>query len=151
VTTFLLSLIGLGLSIYLTVAHFDTKVTLSCPDTGVVNCQLVTTSAQSYFLGIPVSVLGMCQYVVMTALNSPFAWRLPYRWLAMARFAIAAVGVGFVCWLLVAEFIIIDHICLYCTAVHIVTIALLLVLTRVTPKQLGWANSGEETPAVPLH
>jgi uncharacterized membrane protein len=51
---------------------------------------------------------------------------------------------GFVLWLIAAEFIIIDNICLYCTGVHIVTFALLIVLTRVSPVQLGWTKSRAE-------
>jgi uncharacterized membrane protein len=50
----------------------------------------------------------------------------------------------FVLWLVTAEFVIIDNICLYCTGVHIVTFALLIVLTRVSPAQLGWVRSGTE-------
>jgi uncharacterized membrane protein len=47
----------------------------------------------------------------------------------------------FVLWLIYAEFILINHICEYCTGVHIVTFALLIVLTRVSPVQLGWTTS----------
>jgi uncharacterized membrane protein len=49
-----------------------------------------------------------------------------------------------VLWLLYAELIIIDNLCLYCTGVHIVTFALLIVLTRVSPAQLGWVSSRTE-------
>jgi uncharacterized membrane protein len=47
----------------------------------------------------------------------------------------------FVLWLISAELLIIDNICLYCTGVHIVTFALLVVLSRVSPAQLGWNRS----------
>jgi uncharacterized membrane protein len=46
----------------------------------------------------------------------------------------------FVLWLVYAEVIIIGNICEYCTVVHIVTFALLIVLTRVCPTQLGWTR-----------
>jgi hypothetical protein len=36
VPTLVLSVGGLGVSLYLTVAHYTTSVTLACPDTGVV-------------------------------------------------------------------------------------------------------------------
>jgi uncharacterized membrane protein len=146
ITTFVLSLIGLGLSIFLTISHFDNAVIINaCPTGGgTVNCLAVTTSAQSYFLGIPVAILGLATYLVMTALNSPWAWRATNYWLHVARFVIAIVSMLFVFWLLYAELIIINHICEYCTAVHIVTFALLIVLTRVSPTQLGWTRSGAE-------
>jgi uncharacterized membrane protein len=127
-TTFLLSVAGLGISLYLTIAHFAGTSVPACSGTGVVNCALVTTSPQSYFLGMPVAVLGLAHYVVTTAINSPWAWRAPWRLLAIARLALAFVGFGFIAWLIYAEFVIINHICLWCTAVHVVTVALLLVL-----------------------
>jgi uncharacterized membrane protein len=139
-TTFLLSLIGLGLSIYLTVTHFD-KQLLACSGTGFVDCAKVTTSAQSRFLGVPVAFLGLANYVVMTALNSPWGWRAKSYWLHVVRFVLAIGAMCFVLWLISAELLIIDNICLYCTGVHIVTFGLLVVLSRVCPTQLGWNRS----------
>lgn len=139
--TFALSLLGLGLSIYLTIAHFAGSQILACSDSGVVNCAVVTTSAQSYFLGIPVAILGLGNYVVMTTLNSPWLWRSSIRLIHVARFALGIISICFVLWLVYAEIIVIGHICLYCTGVHLVTLALVLVLTSVVPTQLGWTQS----------
>jgi uncharacterized membrane protein len=141
--TFALSLLGLALSTYLTITHFEPQ-DLICTGNGVINCAAVTTSAQSRLLGIPVAFLGLGTYLVMTVLNSPWGWRARNYWLHVARFVIAIVSMCFVLWLVYAELIIIDHICLYCTGVHIVTFALLIVLTRVSPVQLGWVKSRTE-------
>lgn len=141
VWTFTLSLIGLGLSVYLTIAHFNGTQVLACPTTGTFNCALVTTSPQSYFLGMPVAVLGLANYAVMTALNSPWAWRATSHWLHLARFVLAVGSMLFVLWLVYAELLILNHICEYCTAVHVVTFSLLVVLTMVSPAQLGWTRS----------
>lgn len=140
VTTFVLSLIGLGLSTYLTITHFDAQL-LACSSTGTIDCALVTTSAQSYFLGIPVAFLGLGNYLVLTAINSPWGWNAPQKWVHQLRFALVVVSMLFVLWLIYAELVLINHICLYCTAVHVVTFLLLLVLSRVTPVQLGWVES----------
>ena len=94
-----LSLVGLGISTYLTITHFAGTQYLVCSSTGTVNCAAVTTSAQSYFLHIPVAVLGLAQFVAMTALNSPWGWRSRWYPLHVARLALAAVGVAFVLWL----------------------------------------------------
>ncbi len=142
-TTFALSLIGLALATYLTITHFEPQA-LFCSDKGIFNCGVVTTSAQSRFLGIPVAFLGLGTYLVMTVLNSPWVWRTKVYWVHVARFAIAIVSMCFVLWLLYAELIVIDNLCLYCTGVHIVTFALLIVLTRVSPAQLGWVKSSSE-------
>ena len=138
-TTFLLSLVGLGISTYLTIVHFDTSIVVSCPvGGGIIDCAKVTTSAQSHFLGMPVAVLGLANYLAMTILNSPWVWKRPERWIAAARFALIIVGMAFVLWLIAAEVLIIGNICLWCTGVHLVTFTLLVVLSRVAPRQLGW-------------
>ncbi len=147
ITTLVLSLVGLGLSIYLTITHFD-KQLLVCSSTGAINCAKVTTSAQSRFLGIPVAFLGLANYVVMTGLNSPWAWRARARWIHVARFVLVIVSMCFVLWLIYAEIEIIGAICLYCTAVHVTTFALLIVMTIVCPAQLGWTTRRELTPDV---
>lgn len=142
-TTFALSLIGLALATYLTITHFEPQA-LFCTDKGFINCGVVTTSAQSHLFGVPVAFLGLGTYLVMTVLNSPWGWRAKNYWVHVARFVIAIISMGFVLWLLYAELIIINNLCLYCTGVHIVTFALLIVLTRVSPAQLGWVRSGAE-------
>ncbi len=139
-TTLLLSLLGLGLSIYLTYTHFHPGA-LVCSTSGFIDCAKVTTSPQSEVFGVPVAILGLVNYSVMTVINSPWAWRAPWRWIHVARFALAALAMGFVLWLVYAEHIIIGNICEYCTMVHLTTFALLLVLTRVSPAQLGWTGS----------
>jgi uncharacterized membrane protein len=143
VWTFALSLLGLAIATYLTIAHFDSSVELVCRRGGPINCEEVTQSAQSHFLGIPVAVLGLGQYVVMSVLNSPWVWRRKERWIHLARFALAAVGFCFVLWLIYAEVVLIQAICLWCTAVHVITFAILIILTRVEPVQLGWAEGRE--------
>jgi len=139
IATFVLSLIGLGVSTYLTITHFD-KTALVCSTTGTFDCAKVTTSAQSRFLGIPVAFLGLGTYVVMSVLNSPWGWRARWYWLHVARFVLAIVSMCFVLWLIYAEVIIIGNICEYCTVVHIVTFTLLIILTRVSSTQLGWTS-----------
>jgi len=140
VTTLVLSVLGLAVSSYLTIEHFGHSNLLICPRNQWLNCESVTTSSQSYFLGIPVAVLGLLNFVAMTALNSPWAWAAKQYWIHLARFVLAVGGMVFVLWLVTAELVFINHICLYCTAVHVITFVLLIVLTQVTPRQLGWVQ-----------
>lgn len=134
--TFVLSVVGVAISAYLTAAHFEGASILACSDSGLINCTAVTTSPQSYFLGIPVAILGLAFYLGMTALNSPWAWHRTERWIALARAGAIVSGMIFVLWLIAAELLIIDSICLWCTGVHIVTFALAVVLSRIVPAQL---------------
>jgi len=120
-TTLVLSLAGLGVSIYLTIAHFNTSVTLACPATSTINCEKVTTSPQSYVFGIPVAVLGLAFYVFMVAANSPWAWRSPWPPLRWARVGSVVVGIVFVLYLIYTELFTIGAICLWCTSVHVIT------------------------------
>jgi len=126
--TWILSLAGLGVSIYLTIAHFTDKPLAGCSESGLVNCTKVTTSPQSYVFGIPVAVLGLAFFVAAVALMSPWGWRSARREVALIRIASLVVGMGFVLYLLYAELFTIGSICLYCTSVHAITF-LLFVLT----------------------
>ncbi|MGH3186108.1 MAG: vitamin K epoxide reductase family protein [Streptosporangiaceae bacterium] len=128
IVTFLLAIAGLGVSTYLTIAHFTQSTLAGCSETaGLVNCTKVTTSAQSYVFGIPVAVLGMAFYVFVVAIMSPWAWRAQRREIHLARIAAMIAGVGFVIYLLYAELFIIGNICLYCTSVHVITFVLFVL------------------------
>ncbi|MBB5955424.1 putative membrane protein [Saccharothrix tamanrassetensis] len=120
-----LSIAGLAVSAYLTVTHFSADALL-CAEGEVVDCGTVTTSEQSEFLGIPVAVLGLAFFAFITLLCLPVAWR--DRRLHWLRLGSVGVGVLFVVWLIAAEFVLIGKICLWCTAVHVITLALAGVL-----------------------
>jgi len=150
IATFLLSLYALGASIYLTIAHYDTSVTLVCSDKGLVNCAEVTTSPQSMVFGIfPVAVLGLAFYVFMTALNSPWVWRLQQTGseqlstiLRYIRIGAIVAGMGFVLYLVYAELIQIRAICLWCTSVHVATFLIFALIVFYTS-----FSSGNQAPA----
>ena len=127
-TTWGLSLGGLGMSLYLTIAHFNTTVSLVCPATSTINCEKVTTSPQSYVFGIPVAVLGLAFFVFMAAANSPWVWRMTWPPLRWARFGSVVVGIVFVLYLIYAELFKIGAICLLCTSVHVITFALFVLI-----------------------
>lgn len=131
--TLLLALVGLGISGYLTYVHYTTPTALSCPNTGVINCVKVTTSSQSMIFGvIPVAVTGVGYFAVMTALCTPWAWRSAARWLRAGRMLGAVAGIGMVCYLVFVELVQVDAICLWCTAVHVVTFLLFLAVLSAT-------------------
>ncbi|HTX81449.1 MAG TPA: vitamin K epoxide reductase family protein [Streptosporangiaceae bacterium] len=144
--TFILALYGLGASIYLTIAHYDTSVRLACADKGLINCELVTTSPESILFGVfPVAVLGLAFYVFMVAINSPWGWRQswpPVRW---ARLGSVIVGMCFVLYLVYAEIDEIHAICLWCTSVHVATFLIFALLVFHTT--FTWGKSPEQTGA----
>lgn len=119
-----LTLAGLGVSAYLTWAHYTSPLSLACPETGVINCAKVTTSHYSSIVGMPVAVLGLAFFVAMVPLQLPAAWRSTRAPLRLARLGATVVGVGMILWLLYVELFKLDAICLYCSAVHVLTVLL---------------------------
>lgn len=132
VSSLLLSLAGLGVALYLTVEHYTASTTLACPDIGVVNCQKVTTSAESSLLGVPVALLGALFFAGMAIATLPVAWRLALPLVRRARLLAAGVGVAFVLYLVYVELFVVDAICLWCTAVHVLAVALFAVVALGT-------------------
>jgi uncharacterized membrane protein len=123
-----LALLGLAVSVYLTVEHYTASTTLACPGAGAIDCVKVTTSAQSRFLGAPVALLGALFFVAMVALTLPVTWRWRARAFSRTRIGLTVLGVAFVIYLIYVELFVVDAICLWCTAVHIITIALFVLL-----------------------
>jgi uncharacterized membrane protein len=136
-----LCVLGLVLGAYLTYEHYSSATTLSCPNTGAINCLKVTTSTYSKVFGIPVALLGLLYFVAMTALCSPPTWRSADPRVARLRLAGAALGVLFVLYLIWVELFKVNAICLWCTAVHVVTVLLFAVLA------FAYASAPRPVPA----
>ncbi|HTQ93224.1 MAG TPA: vitamin K epoxide reductase family protein [Streptosporangiaceae bacterium] len=147
IATLVLALAGLGVSIYLTIAHFTESALAGCSESGLVNCTKVTTSPESYVFGIPVAVLGLAFFVFAVAIMSPWAWQSARREVHLVRIASMVVGIGFVLYLIYAELFIIGSICLYCTSVHVITFVL-FVLTVFAAAAWG-LNPGARWSLIP--
>jgi uncharacterized membrane protein len=136
-TSFVLAILGLGVSGYETYAHFNGSHLAGCPTGGggTFNCTAVITSPQSMIFGaIPVAVLGLLFYVFVVAIMSPWAWRWQRREVGWLRLVSMVTGMGFVMYLIYAELYQIGDICEYCTGVHAITFVLFcltLVATAV--------------------
>jgi uncharacterized membrane protein len=135
----LLSVVGFAVAAYLTYEHYTGSKSLTCPAgsaNGAINCLKVTTSVYSVQYGIPVAALGLVFFAVMAVLQSPWAWRSDLRWLNPARIAWCVVGIASALKLVYDELFEIHAICLWCTSVHIVTLAIFVVTLFGT---LSWA------------
>lgn len=123
---------GIAASTYLTAAHFA-GVQPVCATGGVVDCGAVTSSVYSVIPGtsIPVTLLGLAWFGVSGALAlaaTPLARRAVQepRWLRAAHVAWAAAGITVVLYLVFGE-ISLRRICEWCTFVHVLVLASLLV------------------------
>jgi uncharacterized membrane protein len=132
-----LALGGTAVAIYLTMAHYTTPNVLACSASGTVNCEKVTTSAQSTFVGIPVAVLGLGWFVAMVVLCLPTAWRSGSRIVHWTRLLLAIAGVGFALWLVYAELFLIGAICLWCTVAHLCAFGLFVTVILTAPALLA--------------
>lgn len=143
----ILSLTGLGISVYLTVVHYVTPSLLVCPNSGAIDCAAVITSPQSVLFGLPIAVYGDIWHAVMFLFFLPWAWyasaglgdlgRRAGRWIGWFRFGGILVAIGFVIYLIYLELYEIHKICLWCTSVHITTFLLLVTVVSSSGWSLG--------------
>jgi uncharacterized membrane protein len=117
------ALLGLADSAYLTYTHFHPGA-LICQASGHINCAKVTTSSQSEIFGhIPVAIVGLVYFAVMTLLMTPWSWRIHNVWLDRFRLIATGGAMGMVIYLISVE-IHLRAICEYCTGVHILNFLL---------------------------
>jgi uncharacterized membrane protein len=152
VTSLVLAVIGLAISAYETYAHFNGNHLLGCPSGAhsTFDCAAVITSPQAMVFNVlPVAVLGLAFYVFAVVIFSPWAWqfrgaairlggrrlRLTSRGVDLVRLGSVIVGMGFVMYLIYAEFQI-GSVCEYCSGVHLVTF-LLFCITVVSAALWG--------------
>jgi uncharacterized membrane protein len=118
-----LTLLGIGVSVYLTITHYNDKA-LVCSSGGTVDCHSVTTSKYSTLLGIPLPMLGLAFFVAFAVLITPWALRSKQPLFRWGRLVSVCVGLLFVIYLVTVELGILHKICLWCTAVHGATVLL---------------------------
>lgn len=124
-----ISALGIIDTIILTIAHYTTTAVLVCPTTGFINCAKVTSSSYSEIHGIPASDLGLIFFIGMFVLQLPMLWQSKKTLIRKVRLIYSITGLLTVFWFVYVELHKLNAICLYCTAVHILTF--LLFVTTV--------------------
>lgn len=144
ITGIVLSILGLGVSVYLTIEHYTGSTSLSCPAAsshGAINCLKVTTSPWSMEHGIPVADLGLAFFVIMLALQSPWAWRSQLRTVRIGRIVWCLVGLASAFKLVYDELYKIHAICEWCTSVHVFTFLIFVATVFGTVSTAGaWSE-----------
>lgn len=133
VAMLLMALAGLGISIYLTIIHYQ-GVAPVCNTTGVIDCAAVTSSAYSVVPGthIPITIPGMLWFVVsggiaLVALLAIWRDRLEPSRLRLAHLLWGMAGMVFVLYLVYAEIVVLHRLCEWCTVIHLMTFATFLI------------------------
>ena len=135
---------GLAVAAYLSVVHYaQGEVPLACASSGLVNCELVTSSAQSTLGPAPVAVLGLAWFAGMLALVA-FEERLQEAAILAAELDWTVGGLIVALYLVFAELFLIGAICSWCTLVHLVIVLLfLLTVFRITGATGAISRPGE--------
>lgn len=119
-----ISVAGIAVSIYLTVLHYA-GATPACVTSGPVNCEAVLSSPYSVVAGssVPTSALGIAWFVVSALIWTRPPGRIQVVW--------SAAGLVTVLFLVYIEIVRIGAICLWCTASHVLVVALVLIAVTV--------------------
>lgn len=122
------SLVGLGVSIYLTVVHF-TSVPLVCTTSGAINCELVLSSPYAVIAGtsLPTSAAGIVWFAVSTLLAGVRTAGSASALVRRAQMAWSAIGLVTVVGLVFVEIVVLGAICVWCTAAHVLVLAIFLL------------------------
>jgi uncharacterized membrane protein len=121
----LVSVAGVAVSIYLTALHYA-GVVPACPASGAINCEAVLSSSYAVIAGtsVPTSLLGIVWFGVNAVL-----WTRPA--VGWALLAWAGAGLLAVLYLVFVEIVQLGAICLWCTAAHVLVLALVLIAVSV--------------------
>ena len=115
---------------------------MACPDTGIVNCALVTTSSWSIVLGVPLALVGLVWAMAMAVLTLPWVWRSRVRWVERARLGLSGAAAAMVLYLVYVELFRIGAICLWCTAMHVTAVCLFGVVLATRAARTGSVVGG---------
>lgn len=132
----LIALIGVFVSLYLTLYKLGYIGTLAC---GTGGCETVQLSRWGEFLGVPVAGWGVVYYVVVLALATAgvqerFAGS---RRLTTALLVVCGWGLLFTLWLTYLELFVIHAICRWCVGSATMTVLLFALALW------DWVASGE--------
>jgi uncharacterized membrane protein len=138
------SLAGIGIAIYLTSVHYE-NVPLVCSDKGLVDCAKVLSSTYSVVPGtsIPITIPGLLWAVVSAALAVLALYQSDERrWIPVAQFGWALVGMLTVLYLVYVEIVRLHTICAWCTGMHV--LILLMFLVTIVQLQMQRTDSALE-------
>ena len=125
-------------------AHYTDPTAPACPDTGIVDCALVTTSSWSVVLGVPLAAIGLVWAIVVTALTVPWAWSPAAAWVDRLRRTVSGAGAATVLYLVHVGLFRIGAICLWCTAMHAAAVCLFAVVLVARATARGVVADGHE-------
>jgi uncharacterized membrane protein len=148
-----LSLLGIGVAIYLTVVHYQ-GAPLVCSESGLIDCSSVLTSVYSKVPGtaLPITVPGLLWFSIAGGLALA-TWRgwAQERFLRIAEFAWSLLGMLTVFYLVYIEIVVLHKICAWCTVIHALILLMFLIAVvqlYMRPSEEDFEEEEEEAPVV---
>jgi uncharacterized membrane protein len=125
-TTLILGLSGIGISSYLVYVHYYELSTVCLPG---FECDTVLTSSYAQMWGIPIALLGLGMYLVITLLGF---WLLFEKGesqdlISLAIYTLSLSGTLFTAYLFYLEIFVLHAFCTWCVASSIVIFGLLIL------------------------
>lgn len=126
------SVAGLAVSAYLTSVHYA-AAQLVCTTAGPINCERVLASGYAVIAGssLPTSAAGVVWFAGSAAVAAA-------TWLGIGRSRLPAlqivwssIGLLTVVYLLFVEIVLVGALCLWCTAAHVLVVAIFLVTVTI--------------------
>ena len=144
-----LSLLGVGIYIYLTSVHYE-NVPLVCSASGLIDCARVLSSSYSVVPGttLPITIpgLGWCLISASLAIAGLFSTTgSGKRRIKIAQFFWALSGLLVVLYLVSVEIVRLHTICAWCTALHVLILFLFLVTVVQLQSLPSVTTSSSET------
>lgn len=126
------ALMGVFVSLYLTLYKFGMIGTLACGPEG--SCSFVQSTRFAYFLGIPVPLLGLVGYlaILLVAMVGTRPANVESRWIAVALLVLTGGAFLFSMYLTAIEAWVIRAWCRWCVVSAILaTLAFVLTLPEI--------------------
>lgn len=131
----ILSLVGIGITVYLTVQHYAVPGEAFCNINNYLSCDIVNKSTYAEIFGIPVAILGLITYVIifMASVSFLVSWKHASKILIPLTFFVGA-GLLFSLYLTFVELFVLYAVCIFCIAQQIIILIIFLKLLYLCSK-----------------
>lgn len=144
VTLCVLAIIGFIDATSLTIEHYSTLI-LPCTITS--GCEIVTNSAYSSILGIPVALLGALYYIaILLGVYASFEFAKPKILQLIAK--VSVIGFLFSAWFVYVQLFILHAICQYCM-ISAATSTIIFIASLVYLRRLKISSPSPSPDATP--
>jgi protein-disulfide isomerase len=137
---------GLTIATVLTISH---AANMPLPCGGGNGCDAVAHDPSSYYMGVPVSAIGMAAYVVLVIAGALRIAGIAVRWSSFAGLMVSIFGTGVSALLTVHSITKIHAICLWCLASGAMMVLSAVAYLATPDASKGMKDGGKPVSALP--